>query len=266
MKKKGLLFTVTTVILLASLVMLAMVFYERNKELSGVVSRSGYGEKLNFVYDDISYDLTDIMGVGGVQISGGTVNITLNTELRNYVDYDTVVADYVAFINGTYAQNNNIELYVSAESNVNWTYGYMDINEDEMYIYNDADRLNGIKTVLKINSGSYSSDHEVTTAGTTSFRVVLLNNVDSVLYDETHLVDPTAENYVMFRLAGGDTLLVKFGKWATNPAGTLHISTDPYTEIRNIEMQFNETIDSAGAGYIEINMGDVNRSADIVLS
>ena len=109
--KKGILFTITTIILLLSLYLLAEAFMERNKELGSMMSNSVYGDKFKFIEDDImsgSYrDLLDIK-LEGIS-RGSTTDVKFDQLfLSGLRDYDGYMRSYETLVENKYASLNNL--------------------------------------------------------------------------------------------------------------------------------------------------------------
>lgn len=112
-EKKGLLFTITTIVLLLSLYLLAEAFMERNNELGSMMADSIYGDKFRFLEDDlISGSYRDLLDIRLEGISrGSTTDIKFDRFFLSPLrDYDSYMKSYETLIEGRYSSLNNLNV------------------------------------------------------------------------------------------------------------------------------------------------------------
>src|SRR4030042_141562 len=114
MNKKGVLFTITTFLLLWSLFMLTQSYMNRNSSLQELAITSTSGEKIRFLEDDITnniyYDLVDF-SIDSVTRDSENITITFKGPLLSkYKDHLALMQEYEAFIEDTYSNLNNINV------------------------------------------------------------------------------------------------------------------------------------------------------------
>ena len=111
--KKGILFTITTIVLLLSLYLLAEAFMERNKEFGSIMSNSVFGDKFKYIEDDVisgSYrDLLDIKFEGISRTSTFSINFD-QFVLSPLRDYDSYIKSYETLVENKYSSLNNINV------------------------------------------------------------------------------------------------------------------------------------------------------------
>ncbi len=112
-EKKGILFTITAIVLLLSLYLLAEAFMERNNELGSMMSDSVFGDKLRFTEDDLisgSYrDLLDIK-LEGISRSSTTDIKFDQFFLSSLRDYDSYMKSYETLAENRYSSLNNLNV------------------------------------------------------------------------------------------------------------------------------------------------------------
>lgn len=112
-EKKGVLFTITTIVLLLSLYLLAESFMERNKELRSIILNSIYGDKFRFIEDDvISGSYKELLGIRLEGIArGSTLDVKFDqfflSELR---EYDSYMKSYETLVENKYSSLNNLNI------------------------------------------------------------------------------------------------------------------------------------------------------------
>src|SRR3989338_9636811 len=112
LEKKGVLFTVTTILLLISVFLLASAVSDRNKEAQHLLD-TVFGDKLAFMYDDIVsnsyYDLLDVIFEGVSR--GATVTVKFDHLFASPARSYGVYADsYKTLVQGAYAAKQNAEI------------------------------------------------------------------------------------------------------------------------------------------------------------
>ena len=153
MNKKGFLFTITTLLLLFSLLLLAMVYLDRNKGLQNTVNLLSAGDKLRYVEDDIvSNAYHELLTISLNDITrSSTLNVSFNQSLlvsgRNYA---ILMNDYKTFIEGTYSSLNNLDITLENFNN-NFTIEPHDtifeMQGENLYLYTMPTSSNPVQSI-----------------------------------------------------------------------------------------------------------------------
>lgn len=123
MKKKGFLFTIATLLLFFSIFALTSVYLDRNKDLQYSMILSGTGDRLRYVEDDvISNVYSDLLGIKLNAITQPSKQDDINISFSQFLlapgrDYQAIMQAYEDFVEGTYANKNNIEIGLSFSNN-----------------------------------------------------------------------------------------------------------------------------------------------------
>jgi hypothetical protein len=121
MKKKGILFTVTTIFLLLAVFLLSSAYLTRNKELQRTATLSLAGDKLSYIYDDVGNNIyRDMIGTNiSVSRSGNFVTITLQQpDISSSSSQSQLMLNYETFIESTYKNLNNFQISLTGFNNI----------------------------------------------------------------------------------------------------------------------------------------------------
>jgi len=156
--KKGVLFTITTIVLLLALFSLSHSFLVRSRSLSHLLG-SGFGEKLLFIHDDVlsnSYRMLLDIIVEGVERNSTAILKFDHIFLSSQRDYDAYMQNYESLVEGTYASLNNIDLSLEGFNSsfsilpYNTTFDYEEENLS-VYTMPAAEHIESITAYISIN-------------------------------------------------------------------------------------------------------------------
>jgi hypothetical protein len=118
--KKAVLFTITTIFILLTVLTLTSIYVERNKELQYNIIDSSYSNKVRFIEDDVISDVfSNLLSVNLKNITRSTViNVSFDQILLSPgKDYYQKAQSYEQFIEGTYSNLNNINIELTGFGN-----------------------------------------------------------------------------------------------------------------------------------------------------
>ncbi|MBW2971005.1 hypothetical protein KY320_02490 [Candidatus Woesearchaeota archaeon] len=112
--KRGLLFTVTTFLLLSSVFFLSFAYVRRSAYTQSALHMTKTGDRLRYLEDDIgSSAFIDLLGMDIPSVRRRSQNLTLTfTEITLSKDsnYDAMLQQYQSFIENNYASQNNANI------------------------------------------------------------------------------------------------------------------------------------------------------------
>jgi hypothetical protein len=246
MKKKGIVFTITTILLLASIGVLSSAYLVRNRELQRMTKISLAGDKLRYLEDDITNSIySDMLSLPMISVSRGQFFTVFfnHTNLSSSINYQQKVQEYKNFIEGKYSRLQNLNIALSGFNNsfsITPYNGTFIIDTDAVYVYTgNLPALN--RTSLTIHAkGSIlnsSAGHPADT-GYTGISVKILHS--GGIYDYSASLNPTATNgpfYVMFE--DNSSIEINFGKYNDNN-GVLRINASGLeADLSSLELMYN---------------------------
>jgi hypothetical protein len=275
--RKGILYSISAMLLLVSLFSLASIYYQVTQIHEDDIISSNVFSKLRYLEDDIvSKVYRDLLPykVSYITRSGGKVQVNFNDviKLRDGRDFDDRMSSYESYIESTYASHNKMQITLDQfTSNITIDpYGsVVDLNENTLEVYNDPNNLTDITVKLKFNYQNPGLDSSSTTAGSINVRIIVINEDDDVKSDTTTAVDPTVLNNFTYK--AGTTLLgnVHFGKFGKFPSGTLQLNPVKYTENSQILLEFNEhprnTVLKGGTIKLVSLLNNYTKTTDIIM-
>lgn len=247
--KKGILFTIVTVFLLISLFMLSRAFLDRNKELQTTVTGLSAGDKLRYIEDDIVSSIySDLLWVNLSSVKRQDNNIIFNFskagKISPSLNYDSIMQDYESFVEGTYANKNNVNINLM---NFNPGFNITNYNTffdfaNKLYIYNNPSYLNKIIIQIKANATTTEGNTTPTDDGGDYPRinVIVLNQNNDKLYEASPQLNPSKKQEFKIDLTHGKKVRVKFGTVEGKPDGTLIVDSNLYSEITSLVLSYDE--------------------------
>ncbi len=284
--KRGVLFTIVTILLLISLFLVTKAFLDRSIELDKTIVDYQNIEKLAYMEDDIvSNSYADLLKISLSRIKRDSnfVNITFNSLgiISPNLSHVKIMQDYRDFIVNNYSAFSNVQIFFTDFSSnftilpYNATYR---LNGSRLYLYNpNYENLIKISLQAKVESDNVNKNSNNTPANSASGKIIEVKIVDKdgdiLLGTDTRTLSPTAANlpfYASFNTTNAPNISVYFGQFEDRN-GTLLVSTD-YTaaNITSITLTYNATQQkvyfSAGNLMIVNRVIAVNKTTEIVLA
>lgn len=278
--KKGILFTITTIFLLSAVFMLSKTYFEYNKDSRNTVTFSSFGDKLNFVEDDIVSNIySDLLWLNISSITRQNNEVIINFlkagKLSPNINHNNLFQNYETFIEGTYATLQNLNITFN---NFNPTFNINPYNtrfvydSQELSIYNDRDYLKKILIKIKANATNLVSNTTPSTDGHDypEINVIVLNKNNVIVYDANPQQDPDEMGIFEIVFEDGKQVTVSFGVIGESPSGTLIVDNNFYTEITQLELRYDEIDDkllfeSDANLSITSQLEDITKATEIIL-
>jgi hypothetical protein len=247
MNKKAIFFSLTTTMLLLSTLVFTATYLQTTKETKQIQLATLISNKLRFIQDDVIGDIySDLFQFNSVTIerTGGETIFTCNSSctIGSGQNYDSRMLEYEGFIESVYANRNNLNINLTnfiPQFNLNPYGTIFDLNQNTYFIYNDPVKLNSLEVVLSVEQTNYNNLKSSFTTGTVPLRIILLNNLNQTIYDQTNLVNLAGLNHVDFRF-GSNTVNIDFGQFETYSPATFRVSTPIPITINQIKLNFDE--------------------------
>ncbi|MBI2135625.1 hypothetical protein HYU06_00980 [Candidatus Woesearchaeota archaeon] len=284
--RKGVLFTVVTILLLISLFLVTKAFLDRSIELDKTIVDYQNIEKLAYIEDDVvSNSYADLLKISLNRIRRDTnfVNITFNSlgMINPNIGHIKLMQDYRDFIVNNYSAFSNVQIaFTDFSSNFsifpyNATYR---LNGSRLYLYNpNHENLVKISLQARVTEDNVNKNGNNTPANSASGKIIEVKIVDkdgeALLGTDTRILSPTASNlpfYTSFNTTNAPNISVYFGQFEDRN-GTLLVRTDFMTaNITSITLTYNVTNEKVylGAGNLTIvnRVIAVNKATEIVLA
>jgi hypothetical protein len=275
MNRRGVVFSIATILLFMALFFVSRSFMDFSFSTATNRIDTALALKAQYLAGDISSgiygDLLPI-AVGLITRNATHVSILFNDviKINDNRDFDDRMDTYETFMEGTYAriQNARIDLEnFTANITIDPYDTVIDLNQDNITVLNDPNNLTNIELKFRVshtNPGLLSSS---TTAGTTSVRIILLNDDSDVKEDETFAIDPSENNFFVYTAQTTDLFTVSFGEFNNMADATLFINTSSYTEVKEMKFTYlsNPNHLVLRGGSVDIGLPTINVTHDIVL-
>ena len=276
LNKKGLMFTIMTVLLFFSLFIFSKTYLERSENFKYTLVQTSIPEKMRYIEDDIVsnlyFDIMDI-NVSNIERSGGELSVNFSNTIyfQNNQNYDTKMQDYQTFIEEDYAMLQTVALTLTnfgANLTIEPYQSIIDIDESQLLILNNASKMQEISLSLKVNEEDYTTLNEDTTAGTETIILIVLNSTNDMIHQDSYSLDPTVESTVTLSFGSND-VTIKFGNFDSYPDSTLQLQTDLYTELTELGFVYTEdseiTVIRGGNFTISNVINDISKETEIIL-
>ena len=283
--RKGVLFTIVTILLLISLFLVTKAFLERSIELDKTIVDHQNIEKLAYIEDDIvSNSYSDLLKISLSRIKRDVnfVNITFNNlgVISPNINHIKIMQDYRNFIVNNYSAFSNVEISFSDFTSNFTIFPYnasYRLNGSRLYLYNpNYENLVKISLQARVTEDNANKNTNDTPANSGSGKIIEVKIVDkdgdTLLGTDARILSPSAANlpfYADFNTTSTPNISVYFGQF-DNRNGTLLVSTD-YTiaNITSITLMYNATQQkvylSAGNLTIVNRVIAVNKTTEVVL-
>ena len=283
--KKGVLFTIVTIILLTSLFLFTKAFLDRSIELDNALVSYQNTEKLAYIEDDIvSNSYSDLLKISLSAIKRDPlyINITFNHLgiLSPNLNHNKIMQDYKDFVVNNYSTMNNIAITLTdftSNFTINPYNASYYLNGSKLYLYNpDYTSLQKISLQVKTNDDNLNFKNS-STPSNSSGKLIEVNIIDkdgdSLLPTTIRTLSPTLVNapfYVNFNTTNTPNVSIYFGQF-NNKNGTLFVSTDFTTaNITSITLTYTalqqKVYLSAGNLTIANKLNAVNKTNEVILA
>ncbi|RME15154.1 MAG: hypothetical protein D6797_07225, partial [Bdellovibrio sp.] len=287
MSKRSVLFTITTILLLLSIFVLARTYLERVKEFQESFTESGIGHQLRYIEDDIISDsFTDLL-----QINLNSINRT-NDEVRLYfsnagklsknINHTKIISDYVSFVSGWYSTLSNINVTFTNMAPVMVVQPY-----NTTFTYNSTtfslatpnhSVLKRINATIIVNNSINNIVSNSSPSNSSTLIEIIVNirdsNNEGLLTNTSAWLDPVDPTPTPFqvRFPNGTFVNVLFGK-IDGREGTFKVELNGSIEanITTLEIAYNITNETiflrSGANVsIQAGAGEITKQEDILLA
>lgn len=291
--RKGFLFTVITLFLLISLLLLSRFYLYRSKEMQDITVTLS-GEKIKYTESDISKGYFNILGINLSEIkrnsTKGIVNITFGEiyPIPSSINYNTKLANYESFLEGGYSVMTNTQITLN-NFDTNFRiepYGITFLlSGDDLYIYTDStDLLKAVYLDVKtdVAAGADSSFTSGSPGGSNpaypEIHVLARDSEQAVQLDRSRNLNPNDVNnpfYLQLVVTGSPDppdprLDVYFGSINSKP-GTLRINryllTAEVLELQLIYATVNEKVYIKVAdSIIDVKVRGMKKQGPIILA
>ena len=218
--KRGILFSITTLLLFTSLLIFPLSFDDP------IVPRLGHIED-----DIVSGSYSDLLDIEDIRITRGpALSIRFFTDIDMDVSYDARLNRYADLVEGRYSSLQNMDIDVSHLGRVQVEPYGSNISLDPFLMIGQASE--GIGIVMLANSSNYTSVSETLQPGDKVINITLQNSTGGIIYSSSHMLDPASESRVIFELGEG-TLDIIFGRFLSYPDGTLSVNSSADVSIRS---------------------------------
>lgn len=276
--KKGLMFTIMTVLLFFSLFVFSKTYLERSEEFKYTLVQTSIPEKMRYVEDDVISNIySDIidLNITAIERSGGSLFINFSDAniiyFQNSLNYNVKMQNYQSFMEGNYATLQNLDISLTnfgANFSIEPYQSVFDIDEDNLLILNNASKLQEISFVVKINESEYSTLNENINSGSETIKITVLNSTNDQIHQDIYSLDPSAESTITLSF-GSDDLIVQFGNFDIYPDSTLKIETGLYTELSEMSFSYVEESETTviKGGNLTINnaINNISKVTEIIL-
>jgi hypothetical protein len=246
MKKKGILFTITTIFLLLAVFLLLSAYLVRNRELHRTAVISSAGSRLSYVYDDAADDIySDLLSINLESISRDSAVIVIfnHTNLTSAINHAQLMQDYEDFIEGAYSSLNNLNIQLTNFNNSFTLEPYNStfiIDSSMIYVYTDNHaNINSISLQINTSQASNTSQGFPADTGDIKLNVEIMHSNGT--FSSSASLDPESANspfYVNF--ASGARLEVNFGQYSSRN-GVLRINASALTADTN-HLEYNYSL------------------------
>src|SRR3989338_2247891 len=268
--RKGVLFTIVTILLLISLFLVTKAFLEISIELDKTIVDYQNIEKLAYIEDDIvSNSYADLLKISLSRIrrDNSFVNITFNNlgVISPNINHIKIMQDYRNFIVNNYSAFSNVEISFSDFTSNFTIFPYnasYRLNVSRLYLYNpNYENLVKISLQARVTEDDVNKNSNNTPANSSTGKIIEVKIVDkdgeTLLGADSPILSPSAVNlpfYADFNTTNTPNISVYFGQF-DNRNGTLLVSTDYTTaNITSITLTYNATQQKVylGAGNLTI--------------
>ena len=275
MKKKGILFTVTTIFLLLAVFVLSSAYLTRNNEQQRTATLSTAGDKLIYIKDDATSSIySDLLSINLESIVRGTdvAVIFSQSNLSSSIDHNQIMQDYETFIEGTYATLNNINIELSGFNNSFSLSPYNStfiIDRNMFYVYTEnPSNISRIRLVIAVDALNISDGQPGDTGGV-EVEVGIIHNGGE--FNASAELDPAAANspfYVNFE--NNSRIEVNFGSFNSQD-GVLRINASGLeADISHMEFRYNlqseKVIIKGGNISITSAVENITKQTEIIIA
>lgn len=280
MNKKGILFTIASVFLLSAVFLLSKSYLEYNKDTKKTVIFSSFGDKLNYIEDDIVSNIYgDLLWLNLSSITRQNNEVIINFskagKLAPNINHNNLFQNYKTFIEGTYSSIHHLNITLTDFNpafNISPYYTRFIYDLQELSIYNDRDYLKKILIQIKANATNVISNTTPATDGHDypEINVIILNENDVIVYDESPQQDPDERGNFEINFEDGKEVKVSFGVIGGSPSATLIVENNFYTEITKLELRYDDINENllfkSDASLLIISqLEDITKETEIVL-
>ena len=269
LNKRGILFTITTFLLLWSLLVLNASYVRRTDELKGLVVTTSSGDRAKYIEDDVLGELYE--GMFGLEFSGvyrESGNITFSFHgfsLSSSTNHESMMQDYENYIEGSYSTLNNIGVEltnftptlliepvgnrISFNSTIlkSTTTQPDNFSSLSVIVIVDRDRLDVLSNSTPSNSGSKT------------IYVKILDEDEDVLIDKSASLDESNSNSpFIVRFNDGSNISIRYGDYYGLDSSFTISAENLVANITSFDIVFaapNQKL-SVSTGYIKINQSD----------
>jgi len=284
MNKRGILFTVTSVMLLISLFLLTNAFLDRTQELQRDIAVKVTAEQLAYAENDIAGNVYSelLTTVASIKRTTSTTIQFNSIQLSADLDHSARMQQYQDFIEQNYTLSNNLDISLIGFNNsftIEPLNAMFVVNKDILYLYSPEDEINRITLNIVVSRDNETKFESVVPIVPPGIPIVVryYDYEDDLIYDQTILMRPDHDNdniadrqfYQSFS-DGAAYIDTKFGT-VNSTDGVLYISVVNLTaNITSLEItyanQATAIIIKGGNVSIKANIGKMTKNSPIILA
>ncbi|MFH1971904.1 MAG: hypothetical protein ABIJ18_00325 [archaeon] len=278
MNKKGFLFTIFTLLVLVSLLLISFAYLDWfSSYKQNVVFGMSNAHKISYISDDISYDLADLFDFNDFTITrdNGRVFLTLNNIFNTTKDYNVSLEDYFSFVENGYSDEVKADVILDDVSYSMDVSGYnitsYQVGQDYYVTTDDYQSILAINLTVTLYNVSVLTNTFSPNDDGDSYpwvHVTVYNKYGDLFLKDSKRLNPTQNNpRFTVNFLTGDDLDVYF---ENNPQdGSLHLNYEynftvdelVYTMVDN-----NQSISFGMEGniFIDPHVSDIERYTELV--
>ena len=270
MSKRGMLFTVTTFIILWALFMLNLSYINRNSELQKIVVDSAYGNKIMFVEDDVLDGVYwDTINLNLSYVTRNSENFTVmfnGLVLSEDSNHWTPLQQYEDYIEGKYSNWSNVVIKLENFDpifNINPYSNQLVINNSQLSLTTGQPlQINSFFVEIEVNESyvNQSTNSSPTDTGIVPIIVrVYDESSNHMLSDEIAYLNPGIVNQGFFvDFDDGSMINVEFGNFLGQDGSLLITTSKLSAEIIKLKLVYNISSEpiEVTSGQLLINITD----------
>jgi len=224
--KKAVLFSLMSLLLLISILVISNVYLQSNKDQNRHANRFLYASRLQFIENDVALDIIELLGLE-VDIIRDIDRSSIYIKDLMLNDQSITLAPYAAFLKNNFSKviNNQINLTQLSEFNINNI--KLDLRDKSVSIDN-LSNIYSIDIALKATSvGDINNTVHPATQGSGSFVNVTIEDYNSNIVLDENLQFELGQNQIAFNASnGGEYVSLTLSNNLMNIDSTIDINLD----------------------------------------
>jgi hypothetical protein len=276
-RMKGILFTVSTFMLLLTVLLFSMFYFSVSQEKRSL-SFTMFGDRQKFLESDLGETYLNLIDaeLDYINRSGNHVTFDFSSlyEISASPGYQARIADYESFLGGLFSNRTNIDINVALDPDftINPYNISFEIDSDNFYIYTDSSSVvTSYSLTIQVDnprnavSDSGKPGHSGQDYPYINVSIVSSDNQE-IIGDERRL-DPASSNDPFYSEFDDDSRIdVWFGR-INGRDGTLRVRTNELVATMNqtsLTYDFGENVFLEAARTYNITIGDITKNKLII--